>query len=33
MKIRRYDAETRVVAAIYAVQVLIFALGAWHYAF
>jgi hypothetical protein len=33
MKIRQYDAETRVVAAIYAGQVIIFALGVWHYAF
>jgi hypothetical protein len=32
MKRLKLDAETRVCAAIYAGQVVLFALGAWHYA-
>jgi hypothetical protein len=32
MKIRQYDAEARIVATIYAGQVIIFAMGVWHYA-
>jgi hypothetical protein len=33
MKRLKLDAETRIAAAIYAGQVIIFAAGAWHYAF
>jgi hypothetical protein len=32
MKRLKLDAEVRVAAAIYAGQVVIFALGAWHFA-
>jgi len=32
MKRLKLDAETRIAAAIYAGQVIIFAVGAWHYA-
>jgi len=33
MKRLKLDAEARIAAAIYAGQVITFAVGAWHYAF